>query len=323
MPKLVCAVLDDYQGVAAGYADWSRLGDAVDIDFRREPIAVDRLATELAGYEIIVAMRERTPFDAALLAKLPRLKLLVTTGMANASIDLDAARGAGIVVCGTRGVVGPAAELAWTLLLALTRRIPEEVANFRAGGRQWQLGVGAGLQGKTLGVVGLGKLGERMVRYGTAFGMDVLGWTRTDTAGCCAKLGIAPAASLDDLLSRADVLALQVTLNAGTHGMIGARELGLMKPGAILVNTSRGPIVDEAALIAALESGRLGGAALDVYDQEPLSGDHPFRRLPNVVATPHLGYVTDETYRIFFADAVDDIASWLAGSPLRVLNAAP
>lgn len=323
MAKLACAILDDYQGVAAGYADWSRLGDAVVVDVRRETIPADRLAVELARYDAIVAMRERTPFDAALLSQLPRLKLLVTTGMVNASIDIEAARRAGIVVSGTRGVAGPAAELAWTLLLALVRRIPEEIANFRAGGSQWQLGVGQSLQGRTLGVVGLGKLGERMAGYGKAFGMDVLGWTRTDLAPRCARLGIAPAASLDDLLSRADVVALQVTLNAATHGMIGARELRLMKPGAILVNTSRGPVVDEAALIAALEEGRLGGVALDVYDREPLPRDHPLRRLPNVVATPHLGYVTDETYRVFFGDAVDDIAAWLAGTPVRVLNAAP
>ncbi len=322
MTKLACAILDDYQGVAAGYAAWSQLDDAIDLHFRADAMPAHRLAADLARYDVIVAMRERTPFDAELISNLPRLRLLVTTGMVNASIDLDAASRAGIVVCGTRGIAGPAAELAWTLLLALTRRIPEEVANFRAGGSQWQLGVGKGLQGRTLGVVGLGRLGERMAGYGKAFGMDVLGWTRTDAAARCGGLGIAAATSLDDLLSRADVVALQVTLNAATRGMIGAREFGLMKPGAILVNTSRGPVVDETALVAALEGGRLGGAALDVYDQEPLPRDHPFRRLPNVVATPHLGYVTDETYRVFFGDAVEDIVAWRAGAPLRVLNPA-
>ncbi|MGN6468012.1 MAG: D-2-hydroxyacid dehydrogenase family protein [Rhizobiaceae bacterium] len=316
-----CAILDDYQEVALGMADWSGLAGKVRLQVFAEHIEPQDLARRLADFEIIVAMRERTVFDEALLARLPKLRLLVTTGMNNASINMKAAERLGILVCGTRGVVGPAAELAWSLLLALTRNIPLETANLRAGGDPWQLSVGTGLQGRTLGVAGVGKLGRLTCGYGKAFGMDVLGWSRSLTEEKSRELGIGYAATLDDLLQRSDVVCLQLTLTSETRGIIGRRELGLMRPGAILVNTARGPLVDEAALIEALEEGRLAGAALDVFDREPLPPDHPFRVLPNVVATPHLGYVTEETYRVFFGDAAEDIAAWLAGNPLRALNA--
>jgi phosphoglycerate dehydrogenase-like enzyme len=316
-----CAILDDYQDVALQMADWSALAGKVGIErLTASLIERDRLAERLAAYQVIVAMRERTVFDAELLARLPNLKLLVTTGMANASIDMDAAARRGILVCGTRGSIGPAAELAWGLLLALARNIPAETANLRANGERWQLSVGTDLKGKTLGIVGVGKLGRLVAGYGLAFGMNVVGWSRSNTPEKSRALGIGYAATLDELLQHADVVSLHLTLTAETRGLIGARELGLMKPGALIVNASRGPLVDETALIAALRSGHIGGAALDVFDAEPLPADHPFRSLPNVVATPHLGYVSKETYRIYYQDAADAVAAWLAGAPIRVLN---
>ncbi len=319
-----CAILDDYQDVALQMADWSALSGQLRIDRFTAPfVRQDRLAEQLAGYQVIVAMRERTVFDADLLACLPDLKLLVTTGMVNASIHMDEAARRGILVCGTRGSVGPAAELAWGLLLALARNIPAETANLRANGERWQLSIGTDLKGKTLGVAGIGKLGRLVAGYGLAFGMNVIGWSRSNTPEKSHGLGIGFAATLDDLLEQADAFTLHLPLTAETRGLIGARELGLMKPGALLVNTSRGPLVQESALIAALRSNRIGGAALDVFDTEPLPLDHPFRTLPNVVATPHLGYVTKETYRIYYQDAGDDIAAWLAGTPIRGLNAPP
>jgi phosphoglycerate dehydrogenase-like enzyme len=318
--ELRCAILDDYQEVALKMADWSMLAGKVRLEAFADHIEPEALAERLADFDIVVAMRERTVFDAALLSRLPKLRLLITTGMANASIDTEAAEKLGILVCGTRGVVGPAAELAWGLLLALVRRIPMEVANLRAAGDRWQLAVGGGLQGKTLGVVGIGKLGRLTCGYGRAFGMEVIGWSRSLTPEKSRELGIGHAATLDDLLGRSDVVCLQLRLTAETQGIIGRREIGLMRQGAILVNTARGPLVDEAVLIEALGSGKLGGAAIDVYDHEPLRPDHPFRTLPNVVATPHTGYVTEETYRIFFTDAAENIAAWLAGKPERALN---
>jgi len=323
MPEVLkCAILDDYQGVALEMADWGRLSGRVETTVLDRHLGDEAaVADALADFEIVVAMRERTPFPASLLSRLPKLRLLITTGMANASIDLKAARQHDIDVAGTAGRAGPAAELTWALLLSLMRRVPEEAANFRAGGDQWQLALGSDLIGKTLGVVGLGKLGARVAGYGKAFEMDVLGFTRTDAETRCAALGIGHAASLDDLLSRADVVSLHLTLTPETRHVIGARELSLMKPGAVILNTSRGPLIDEAALVAALAEGRIGGAGLDVFDTEPLPADHPFRTLPNVVATPHLGYVTRQTYEIFFAGAVDNIVTWLDGKPARLLNA--
>jgi phosphoglycerate dehydrogenase-like enzyme len=318
--ELRCAILDDYQNVALGMAGWSALAGKVSLEPFTGHIEPEDLAESLAGFDIVVAMRERTVFDREALSRLPRLKLLVTTGMNNASIDMKAAERLGILVCGTRGVVGPAAELAWGLLLSLVRKIPAEAANLRAGKEPWQLSVGTGLQGKTLGVAGIGKLGRLVCGYGKAFGMEVIGWSRSLTEEKSREIGIGHAPTLDDLLARSDVVGLQLTLTSETRGIIGRREIGLMRPGAILVNTARGPLVDERALVEALREGRLGGAALDVFDREPLPADHPFRTLPNVVATPHTGYVTEETYRVFFGDAARDIETWLAGRPERALN---
>ncbi len=318
---LRCAILDDYQRVALTMADWSNVEGKVEINRFDDHIAdTDALITRLADYDIVVAMRERTAFDAERLSRLPKLKLLVTTGMANASIDMAAAARLGIAVAGTRGFVGSAAELTWALLMALVRHIPSEVANLRAARNPWQLSVGRDLRGLTLGIAGLGKLGQQVAAYGRAFGMNVAAWSRSNTPQKSADLGIGYAASLDELLAAADIVTIHLTLNTQTTGIIGRRELGLMKPGAILLNTSRGPLVDEPALIAALESGHLAGAGLDVFDEEPLPANHAFRRLANVVATPHLGYVTEATYRIFYGDAVEDIAAWIEGKPVRILN---
>src|SRR6185503_1849483 len=313
------AVLDDYQGVAREMAGWSSLGTDCEVTFFRDHLAdLDLLVQRLKDFEIVVAMRERTPFLRAQLEKLPRLKLLVTTGMRNASIDLAAARERGVVVCGTPGTGHPTAELTWGLIIALMRHIPAEDRAIRDG--RWQTTVGADLKGKTLGMLGLGNLGARVARVGLAFEMEVLAWSQNLTPSRAAELGVRLAASRDELLARADVVTIHLVLSDRTRGLVGARELGLMKPTAYLVNTSRGPIVDEGALIATLGAGKIAGAGLDVYDEEPLPADHPLRRLPNTVITPHLGYVTEETYRIFYSLAVEDIHAFLAGAPARVLT---
>ena len=318
-----CAILNDYQGVATTCADWGPLAGKVELEIFREHIA-DReaLAAALQRFDIVVIMRERTPFDAALFSRLPKLKLLVTTGLRNASIDLAAAARHGVTVCGTESSVGSTSELAWGLIFALLRDIPGEVARLRAGDPCWQTGVGRGVHGKTLGVVGVGNLGARAAKAGLAFGMDVMGWSRSLSEQRCRELGIRRASSLDELLAGSDVVTLHLTLNAQSRGMIGERELGLMRERAILINTSRGPIVDEAALVQALRERRIAGAGIDVFDVEPLPADHPYRRLDNLVATPHLGYVTEESYRVYYGQAVEDIAAWLEGKPVRVLKAA-
>jgi phosphoglycerate dehydrogenase-like enzyme len=261
-------------------------------------------------------MRERTPFDRALLDRLPDLRLLVTTGMANASIDLDAARDRGVLVCGTRSRQPGPAELTWALVLAVTRRVAQEDAAVRAGG--WQTTIGPELSGRTLGVLGLGRLGSIVAGYGRAFGMRVLGWSANLDPGHARELGVEPV-TLDDLLTRSDVVSVHLTLSDRTRGLLGARELDLIGPEGYLVNTSRGPIVDEAALVQALRAGRIAGAGLDVFDVEPLPADHPLRTVPRAVLTPHIGYVALDAYRVFYADAVEDVIAWMAGEPVRVL----
>ncbi len=321
MAKPRCAILDDYQDAARSHADWSLIDGDVSVErFGAAIVGRDALAAKLAPFAIVVAMRERTVFDAELFAMLPNLRLLVTTGMVNASIDMEAAKRHGVTVCGTRGSVGPAAELTWALLLALMRNIPAENANFHAGGDQWQLGVGRDLMGKTLGVVGLGKLGQRVIGYGKAFGMDVVGWSKNATPERCEALGVRHAPSLHELLGQSDVVTLHLTLNDGTRGIIGAGELAAMKPTAVILNTSRGPLIDEDALVGALTDGTISGAGVDTFDSEPLPKNHPLRGLPNLMATPHLGYVTQETYRIYYGDAVEAIRTWLDDAPVRILN---
>jgi phosphoglycerate dehydrogenase-like enzyme len=315
------AILDDYQGVARRMADWSSLPpDAEVVVFRDHLADPEAIAARLRDFDVVVAMRERTPFPSALFARLSRLRCLVTTGMRNAAIDLGAAAERGVVVCGTAGLPYPTAELAWGLILSLVRRIPAEDRATRAG--SWQETVGLGLNGKTLGVLGLGTLGSRVARVGRAFEMEVLAWSQNLTAERAAQVG-ATLVAKDELLARSDVVTIHLVLGERTHGLIGARELSLMKPGAFLVNTSRGPIIDESALIRALGDGVLAGAGLDVFDEEPLPLDHPFRRLPNTVVTPHLGYVTEETYRTFYGHALEDVQAFLRGQPIRVLGRPP
>ncbi len=316
-----CAILDDYQNCALGFADWASLQDTQVQVFTDYIASHDVLADRLAGFEIIVVMRERTRFDAALLQRLPKLKLLVTTGASNSAIDTSAAHAQGIVVCGTRNLTYPAPELAWGLLLSLIRHIPAEVASFRAGER-WQTRMGSGLSGKTLGIIGLGSVGSQIARYALAFQMKVLAWSPGLTRERCDEAGVELASSLSELLQTSDVVTLHAVLNDATRGMLGAHELALLKPTCLLINTSRGPLIDETALISALQNGQIAGAALDVYDKEPLPIAHPFRTLPNVIATPHIGYVIEENYRQFYGDAVEDIQAWIKGSPLREIRAA-
>ncbi len=311
------AVLDDYQRVARSLADWDQLRDATVVYFADHVSDADELVDRLAGFDVVVAMRERTAFTASILERLPDLRLLVTTGPHNASIDLEAARASGITVCGTGGALWNTAELTWALILATARSLPAEDALVRAGG--WQRTVGRTLHGSTLSVLGLGNLGSLVARYGTAFGMEVLAWSPNLTAERCDKVG-GSLVDRDELFARADVLTVHLKLSDRSRGLVGARELALMKPTALLVNTSRGPIVDELALAQALERGALGGAGLDVFSIEPLPPDHPLRRAPNTVLSPHLGYVTEDCYRIFYGDAVEDVAAWQAGSPLRVIS---
>jgi len=312
-----CAILDDYQGVALSLADWASL-EGVEAHSFPDPIPFPAIADTLAGFEIVVAMRERTRFDAALLVRLPALKLLVTTGMRNAAIDLDAAAAQSVLVCGTPILGTPTPELAWGLILSLARHIPADVAGMRAGER-WQKRIGVGLSGKTLGVIGLGKIGARMARIAAAFGMDVVAWSPNLTDARAAAAGVSRASTLPALMAAADVVTIHMVLASATRGLVDADALAAMKPDAYLVNTSRGPLVNEAALVAALSEGRIAGAALDVFDIEPLPLDHPFRTLPNVIATPHVGYVTQENYRGCYEGAVEDIAAWRAGTAVRVL----
>ena len=313
------AVLDDYQNVALKMADWSRLEREHKVTVFTEPFAdVAAAAKALAPFEAIGIMRERTPFQRTLLEKLPNLKLLVTTGARNASIDMATADERGIVVCGTPGGGMPTAELAFGLLLNLARNIPYEIGQMISGG--WQTTLGVELAGRTLGLLGLGKLGQRMARFATAFDMKTIAWSQNLTAEK-AKAGGAELVEKDDLFRRADFLSVHVVLSQRTRGLIGDRELHLMKPSACIINTSRGPIIHEAALIEALKAGRIAGAALDVYDQEPLPKDHPLRSCPRVLLTPHLGYVTQETYRAFYGGMVEAIEGWISGKPVRVIAA--
>jgi len=311
------AVLDDYQGVAREMAGWSSLGTDCEVTFFRDHLAdLDLLVQRLKDFEIVVAMRERTPFPRALLEKLPRLRLLVTTGMRNASVDLAAARERGVVVCGTPGSAGTTGELTWGLILALFRQIPREDRLVREG--KWQTTVGLGLAGKTLGIIGLGTIGSQVAKVGAAFNMEVIAWSQNLDAERAGRAG-AKRVERDELLARSDVVTVHLVLSERTRGLIGGRELARMKPTAFLVNTSRGPIVDEAALAGALKSGALAGAGIDVYDSEPIGPDHPLLAAPNTVLTPHLGYVTRESYSAYFRGAVEDIAAWRCGAPMRVL----
>lgn len=313
------AILDDYQNVALSMANWESLRPAVDVQVFHDTLsAEDAVVERLRDFEILVAMRERTPFRGSLLGRLPKLKLLVTTGMVNASIDVKAAAELGITVCGTRSSSYSTMELAWGLILALSRHIVREDADMRKGG--WQTTVGIELHGKVLGILGLGKIGGQMPAVGAAFHMEVIAWSENLTPERAASVG-AKRVDKDELFRRSDFLTIHTVLSKRTRGLVGASDLTAMKPTAYLINTSRGPIVNEQALIAALESRTIAGAGLDVYDEEPLPADHPLRRLENVVLTPHIGYVTAEKYRVFYADAVENVQAHLAGNPARVIKA--
>ena len=324
------AILDDYQQVALASADWSAVRALADIDVFTQYIArTEALVRVLEPYDVIVAMRERTLFDASRLGQLPRLRLLVTTGMMNAAIDLEAAAAHGITVSGTGGSATSTAELTWGLILALARHIPFEDQSMKLAGQAggaalgigagWQQTVGTGLDGKQLGVVGLGRQGLGVAKIARAFGMKLAAWSQNLDPAVAKKVH-AEAVSKDELFSSSDVVTVHYKLGPRSVGLVGAAELALMKPSAYLVNTSRGPLVDHAALVACLRSGSIAGAALDVYDVEPLPLSDPLRTAPNVVLTPHLGYVTDDAYQVFYGEAAQDIVAFAQGDPVRVLT---
>ncbi|AGS69675.1 D-2-hydroxyacid dehydrogenase family protein [Streptomyces collinus] len=317
--RLRCAVLDDFQGAAAGSADWSVIEDRVEVVALREHLdGEDALAAALAGFDIVVTLRERVPFPGSLIARLPRLRLLVASGMRNSVIDYAAAEAHGVTVCGTASSSTPPVELTWALLLGLARGIVTENGALRSGG-PWQSTVGADLHGRRLGLLGLGKIGERVARVGLAFGMHVSAWSRNLTKERTAEVGVELAASTEDLLATSDFVSVHLALSERTRGLVGAAELALMKPDAYLVNTSRAAIVDQDALLAALHEGRIAGAGVDVFDVEPLPPGHPMRTAPRLLATPHLGYVSRANYAKYYGQAVEDIAAYLAGAPVRRL----
>jgi phosphoglycerate dehydrogenase-like enzyme len=316
---LRCAILDDYQRVALGCADWGVLADRVDVRVLHQHVADEtELASLIGDCEIVVVMRERTAFTKSLFAHLPKLKLLVTGGMRNAAIDLEAARECAVTVCGTASRREPPAELTWALILGLARHVAPESESFRSNG-PWQSTVGGDLCGRTLGLLGLGNIGSLVARVGLAFGMRVLAWSQNLTADRARDAGADLAASKDALLAHSDVVSIHLVLSPRTRGLLGAADLKRMKPTAYLINTSRAAIVDSQALVQALREGWIAGAGLDVFEEEPPRPDDPLRSLPNVLATPHLGYVSQDNYRTYYGEAVEDIAAFLDGTPIRTL----
>jgi D-3-phosphoglycerate dehydrogenase len=314
-----CAILDDYQNIALSMADWSPVAKDIDIKVFNEHLGgPDKVIAALKGFTIVSAMRERTPFPRAVIEALPDLKLLMTTGARNASFDMAACKERGVTVCGTGGFGNPTCGIAIGLMLELTRRIGYEHARLKAG-MPWQTTIGPDLEGMTLGILGLGKLGSRMARIAQAFGMKVIAWSQNLTPEKCKEVG-AEYVSKDDLFRQSDFVTIHLVLSDRTRRLIGAREIGLMKPTACIINTSRGPIIEEAALLAALREKKIAGAGLDVFDVEPLPLDHPFRKMDNTVLTPHLGYVSTNNYRIYFKDVVEDIRGFLDGKPVRVIT---
>lgn len=313
MTRLRCAILDDYYDTALSLADWPRLAAKVDVTAFTHPFASeDAAAAALADIDIVCAMRERTPFPRSLIERLPKLKFLITSGMRNAAIDSEAAKARGIVVCGTQYGRDPTAPLAMGLILELTRKIGQENARMHSGAA-WQALGGIEIEGKTLGVIGLGKLGAKVAGLAKAFGMNVIAWSPNLTPERCKEAGVGYATK-EALFATADVITIHVVLSDRSRGLVGAADIARMKPTAYLVNTSRAPIIDEAALLQALREKRIAGAALDVFSVEPLPVAHPLRGLDNVVLTPHLGYVTEESFRAHYGQMVDCIAAWLDGS---------
>jgi phosphoglycerate dehydrogenase-like enzyme len=308
------AVLDDFGAQAKAAVDWGGLPVTFFTDHLDDE---DALAERLQPFEAVVLIRERTPFPASLIARLPKLRLVVATGLRNRTLDHEACRARGIPICGTHSVAGPTAELVWALILGLARRVPWEDKALREG--QWQTGLGLALEGATLGVLGLGRIGSVVARRGTDFGMTVLAWSRNLTQGRAAECG-AVRVDKDELFARADIVTVQLGLGQETRGIVGAREIGLMRRGALLVNTARAALVDEAALLAGLRSGQLGGAAIDVYDREPIPPDHPLLSAPNTILTPHLGYVTRQGYEGYLGGAIAAIRAFNAGEKLPLLR---
>lgn len=317
---LRCAVLDDFQDAALRSADWTPLKDRVEVvPFREHIVDEDGLVALLADFDIVVTLRERVPFPASLLERLPRLKLLVASGMRNSVIDHAAAERGGVTVCGTASSSTPPVELTWALLLGLARGIVGENNSLRSGG-PWQQTVGADLHGRRLGLLGLGKIGSRVAHVGLAFGMQVSAWSQNLTKERADEVGVELAVSKEELLSTSDFVSVHLALGDRTRGLLGAAELALLKPTAYLINTSRAAVVDQAALLAALHEGRIAGAGVDVFDVEPLPADHPMRSAPRLLATPHLGYVSQANYATYYSHAVEDIQAFLAGEPVRRLG---
>ncbi|MEU6956926.1 D-2-hydroxyacid dehydrogenase family protein [Streptomyces sp. NPDC045714] len=315
-----CAVIEDFQSVATTVVDWSAVTADVEVVTFTEHLATeDEAAAALADFDVVVTLRERVPFPAELFARLPRLRLLVASGMRNSVIDLDAAKRHGVVVCGTASSSTPPVELTWALLLGLARGIVPEAEALRSGG-PWQSTLGADLHGRTLGLLGLGKIGGRVARVGLAFGMDVLAWSQNLTKERTDEVGAERAASKEELLASSDFVSVHLALGDRTRGLIGAAELALMRPTAYLVNTSRAAIVDTDALLAALDAGVIAGAATDVFDTEPLPAGHPLRTAPRLLATPHLGYVSRANYETYYGQAVENIRAFLDGQPVRRLG---
>ncbi|MEU1787706.1 D-2-hydroxyacid dehydrogenase family protein [Streptomyces sparsogenes] len=318
--KLRCAVLDDFQGAALDSADWTPVLDRVEVvSFSEHFGTEDELAAALADMDLVVTLRERVAFPASLFARLPKLKLLVASGMRNSVIDYAAAERHGVTVCGTASSQTPPTELTWALILGLARGLVVENTALRTGG-PWQSTVGADLHGRRLGLLGLGKIGSRVARIGQAFGMEVTAWSQNLTRERADEVGVALAGSKEELLASSDVVSVHLALSDRTRGLLGAGELALLKPTAYLVNTSRAAIIDQDALLDALRRGSFAGAAVDVFDIEPLPADHPLRTAPRLLATPHLGYVTRDNYRRYYGEAVEDIQAFLEGSPVRVLG---
>ncbi len=316
MPKI--AILDDYTELALKMADWGSLPDGYEtVVFTDNLVEPDALVARLQDFEIVCAMRERTPFPAAVFERLPNLKLFITTGMRNASVDVAAAKAQGVVVCGTQGSAWATAEHTWALLMAAARNIAHDDRMMRQG--LWQTRICLELRGKTLGLLGLGKIGGQVATFAKAFGMKIIAWSANLTAERCAEMG-AELVSKEELFSKADFISIHMVLSDRSRGLVTAADLGRMQSHAFLVNTSRGPIVDQAALLSTLQAGSIRGAAIDVYETEPLLADHPYRSLENVVLSPHMGYVTEETYRIFHGHAVENIQAWHDGAPVRELN---
>jgi phosphoglycerate dehydrogenase-like enzyme len=312
------AVIDDWQNVARDVVDWSVLESIGEVTFVHDyPADNATLAERLGKYQVICVMRERTRIDADLLGRLPNLKLLVTGGMRNAALDMPAAAALGIKVCGTDSYKHAAPELTWALIMAATRDLVKEANALRAG--LWQQGLGGDLYGKTLGILGLGSIGQRVAQFGQVFGMRVIAWSENLTAERAGQAGVTYV-SKQQLFEQADVLSVHLVLSERSRGLVDAQALDWMKPTALLVKTARGPIVDEAALIKALQKRRIAGAALDVFEQEPLPALHPFRTLDNVLATPHVGYVSRQNYEQFFRQMIEDIQGWAAGEPVRLLS---